>query len=321
MSVIEDAVRAREGDAGGVRTDRRAWRRFFASTSARFGGGTLVLLFAVCWIVPWFRPSPTKIDLDSALESPSWAHWFGTDELGRDLLARVLVAGRSSLGIAITVALAASLLGAFIGVLAGYRGGIVDGALMSVTDLWLVLPAIPVLAVAATIGDVDLPGPLPVVDLSSSVGIAFVLSLILWGSTARVVRATARAVRERPFVLAARAAGARPRSVMVRHVMPHCLGPILVEAALLAAGGILFESTLSFLGFGVQPPTPTWGNLLTGALSDLRHAWWLAVFPGLALLLSVLAINALGDGLRDAFDPRRAPLERPGSEAAKSGER
>ena len=306
MSAVEDAVRAREGKAPGVRADRRVGRRFVASRSGRFGLATLGSVLALCWIVPWFRPSPTTIDLERGLEPPSWAHWFGTDELGRDMLARVLVAGRSSLGIAVAVALVASVVGAVIGVAAGYRGGWLDGVLMSVTDLWLVLPAIPVLALAATIGDVDLPGPFPAVDLSSSIGIALVLSLILWGVTARVVRATARSVRERPFVLAARASGVRPRSIIVHHVLPHCLGPILVESALLAAGAILFESTLSFLGFGVQPPTPTWGNLLSGALGNLQHAWWLAVFPGIALVLSVLAINAVGDGLRDAFDPRRS---------------
>jgi len=306
MTAIEDAVRSRDHVPVPVPIGRRARRRFLARRGAVLGVATLVLLFAACWVAPLFLSSPTALDLDHTRESPSWSHWFGTDELGRDELVRVLVAGRSSLSIALAVAVGAAALGTFVGVIAGYRGRVLDGLLMSVTDLWLVLPAIPVLAVAATIGDVDLPGPLPTIDLGASVGIALVLTLLLWGATARVVRATARAVRERPFVAAARAAGATPRWIMTRHVMPHCLGPILVETAVLAAGAILFESTLSFLGFGVQPPTPTWGNMLTGAVGHLQSSWWLAVFPGLAILISVLAINAIGDGLRDAFDPRRA---------------
>jgi len=306
MSAVEDAIRSRDGIVEPPRTRARAGRRFVANRGAVAGSVLLFTLAILCWVGPWFLESPTSLDLDATLEPPSAEHWLGTDALGRDMLSRVLVAGRSSLGIALAVAVGASAIGTAVGVVAGYRGGMLDGILMSVTDLWLVLPALPVLAVAASIGVVDLPGPLPALDLSGSVGVAVVLMLLLWSVTARVVRATARSVRERAFVGAARAAGARPRSIMARHVMPHCLGPILVEGALLAAGAILLESTLSFLGFGVQPPTPTWGNLLDGALGNLQHAWWLAVFPGLAIFLAVLSIYTISDGLRDAFDPRRA---------------
>jgi peptide/nickel transport system permease protein len=305
MTVLEDAVRSRSAPSIPARSTSRAGRRFLAHRGAAGASITLVVFFAIVWIGPWFLPSPTALDLDNTLASPSAAHWFGTDALGRDVMSRVLVAGRSSLGIAVAVATAASMIGAAVGVVAGYRGRLLDGVLMGVTDLWLVLPALPVLAVAASIGEVDLPGPLPTVDLSSSVGVALVLTLLLWSVTARVVRATARELREREFVTAARACGARTTTIVRRHVLPHCLGPIMVEAALLGAGTILLESTLSFLGFGVQPPTPTWGNLLDGALGNLQHAWWLAVFPGLAIFVSVLSMYLISDGLRDIFDPRR----------------
>lgn len=314
MSVVEDAVRARDGHPVGGETvgefaaigRRRAWRRFAAHRTALVGAVVLVVMALACWIGPWFLPGYRELDLEASLQSPSWSHWFGTDHLGRDLLARVLVAGRSSLLIAVGVAVGASVIGAVVGVIAGARGGFFDTILMALTDLWLVLPALPVLAVAATIGTVDLPGPLPELDLSGGIGIAFVLSLLLWSVTARVVRSVARTVRERDFVAAARASGVGGVGVVARHVLPHCLGPVMVEAALLAAGAILLESTLSFLGFGVQPPTPTWGNLLDGAVANMQSAWWLAVFPGVAIFVTVLSIYAVSDGLRDAFDARRS---------------
>ena len=174
---------------------------------------------------------------------------------------------------------------------------------MRFTDLWIALPALPILAVAVSIGTIDL-GPFGTLDLGGSLGITLLLSLLLWGSVARVVRGATLQLRERDFVDAARAMGSSNTRVIVRHVIPNCAGPIIVNATLVVAEAILVETTLSFLGFGVQPPTPTWGNLLSDSIGTVEDYWWLTVFPGLAIFLTVLAVNFVGDGLRDALDPR-----------------
>jgi peptide/nickel transport system permease protein len=175
---------------------------------------------------------------------------------------------------------------------------------MRFTDLWIALPALPFLAVAVSIGSVDL-GPFGSLDLGGPLGMTLLLSILLWGSIARVVRGAILTLREREFVDAARAIGASDTRIIVRHVLPNCLGPIIVNATLVVAEAILVESTLSFLGFGIQPPTPSWGNLLSNAIATTEEYWWLTVFPGAVIFLTVLAVNFVGDGLRDALDPRR----------------
>jgi peptide/nickel transport system permease protein len=220
------------------------------------------------------------------------------------VLSRVLHGGQVSLKIAFGVALLTTVFGVVIGALAGFYRGFLDELLMRFTDLWIALPALPFLAVAVSIGSVDL-GPFGTLDLGGPLGMTLLLSLLLWGSIARVVRGATLALREREFVDAARAIGATNRRIIVRHVLPNCLGPITVNATLVVAEAILVESTLSFLGFGIQPPTPSWGNLLVNAVSNVEEWWWLVVFPGAAIFLTVLAINFVGDGLRDALDPRR----------------
>ena len=249
-----------------------------------------------------FAPSPTAQNLAEPPAGPSWAHWFGTDELSRDSLSRVLHGGQISLRIAFGVAILSTVIGVVIGSLAGFYRGWLDDLLMRFTDLWIALPALPILAVAASIGTVDL-GPFGTLDMGGTLGITLLLSLLLWGSIARVVRGATLSLREHEFIDAARTIGASNPRIIVRHVLPNCFGPIIVNATLVVAEAILVETTLSFLGFGIQPPTPSWGNLLSDTIGTLEDQWWLTVFPGLAIFLTVLAVNFLGDGLRDALDP------------------
>jgi peptide/nickel transport system permease protein len=302
--VGDEAARAIAGAEFGEADWRLAARRFRASGRGMVGLGFLVFMFFACFVLVHLAPSPTAIPLEASTSGPSWSHWFGTDLVARDSLARVLHGGQVSLKVALGIAVLSTFIGVAIGALAGFYGGWFDGLLMRFTDLWIALPAIPFLAVAVSIGTVDL-GPFGSLDLGGPLGITLLLSLLLWGSIARVVRGATLSLREREFVDAARAVGASNRRIIVRHVIPNCAGPIIVNATLVVAEAILIESTLSFLGFGIQPPTPSWGNLLTDAIATSEEYWWLTVFPGLAIFLTVLAVNFVGDGLRDAFDPRR----------------
>jgi peptide/nickel transport system permease protein len=283
---------------------RAAWRRFRRHRVAMIGLGFLVVMTLACFVGARFAQDPNRQHLLQPTSGPSTAHWFGTDELSRDSFSRVLHGGQISLKVALGVALLSTAIGVVIGALAGFYRGWLDGLLMRFTDLWIALPALPFLAVAVSIGTVDL-GPLGTLDLGGPLGITLLLSCLLWGSIARVVRGATLALREREFVDAARAIGASNTRIITRHVLPNCLGPITVNATLVVAEAILVESTLSFLGFGIQPPTPSWGNLLSNSIGTVEDWWWLTVFPGLAIFLTVLAVNFVGDGLRDAFDPRR----------------
>jgi peptide/nickel transport system permease protein len=283
---------------------RAAWRRFRRHTVAMIGLGFLAFMFLACFVGARFAQDPDYQRLAEPTSAPSTAHWFGTDELSRDTFSRVLHGGQISLKVALGVALLSTVIGVVIGALAGFYRGWLDGLLMRFTDLWIALPALPFLAVAVSIGTIDL-GPLGTLDLGGPLGITLLLSILLWGSIARVVRGATLALREREFVDAARAIGASNTRIITRHVLPNCLGPIIVNATLVVAEAILVESTLSFLGFGIQPPTPSWGNLLSDSIGTVEDWWWLTVFPGLAIFLTVLAVNFVGDGLRDAFDPRR----------------
>jgi peptide/nickel transport system permease protein len=261
-------------------------------------------MFLACFVGARFAQDPDQQHLLEPTSGPSTAHWFGTDELSRDTFSRVLHGGQISLKVALGVAILSTVIGVVIGALAGFYRGWLDGLLMRFTDLWIALPALPFLAVAVSIGTIDL-GPFGSLDLGGPLGITLLLSLLLWGSIARVVRGATLALREREFVDAARAIGASNTRIITRHVIPNCLGPIIVNATLVVAEAILVETTLSFLGFGIQPPTPSWGNLLSDSIGTVDDWWWLTVFPGLAIFLTVLAVNFVGDGLRDAFDPRR----------------
>jgi peptide/nickel transport system permease protein len=292
----------RTPEGGGAR--RVAWRRFRHHVLAMIGLGFLVFMALVCTVGAHFAQDPDRQHLLQPTSGPSSSHWFGTDELSRDVLSRVLHGGRISLTVALGVALLSTAIGVVIGALAGFRRGWLDGLLMRFTDLWIALPALPFLAVAVSIGSVDL-GPLGSLDLGGPLGITLLLSCLLWGSIARVVRGATLSLREREFIDAARAVGASDTRIITRHVIPNCAGPIIVNATLVVAEAILVETTLSFLGFGIQPPTPSWGNLLSDSIGSVEDWWWLTVFPGLAIFLTVLAVNFVGDGFRDALDPRQ----------------
>lgn len=249
-------------------------------------------LAVVCAAAGLLAPfDPIHQDLPSRRLPPSLTHWMGTDDLGRDVLSRVLYGGRISIAIGILAALVGTGLGAMIGAVSGYVGGWVDEALMRFTDMAYSIPGLPVLIVLAAILE------------PSVTGMALIIGALSWMSTARIVRVEVQSIRERPYIDAARTLGLRHGLILRRHVIPNAAGAIIVGVTLAVGDAIILESSLSFLGLGIQPPTATWGNLLTDAGSTMRTAPWLTIFPGLAILLTVLAINYLGDGLRDALDP------------------
>jgi peptide/nickel transport system permease protein len=227
---------------------------------------------------------------------------MGTDALGRDLLTRVLYGGRVSLSVGFMVMLVTLMIGVPVGTLAGYFGGRVDNILMRITDATLSLPALLVLILlSAILREVDA----PVVENNRVIAISLVIGLLSWMLVARLVRVVVLSLREREFVLAARSLGANGHNLMVWHILPNAVGVIIVEATLEIGYAILEESGLSFLGFGIQPPTPSWGNLLGSSVEHMTEYPWLAIFPGLMIFLTIISINYIGDGLRDAFDPHK----------------
>ncbi len=282
-----------------ARRERGQWRmameRFLAHRLAVAGLLVLSVLTALALLAPLVSPyDAEKTDLLSIYESPSAVHPMGTDSLGRDLGTRILYGGRVSLTIGLLTAAVAISLGTFVGGLAGFRGRWLDGVLMRFVDMMYAFPRLFLLILFG------------VVFKGMTVGlIVLVLGALSWMTTSRVVRATFLSLKHRDFVEAARAIGARDRDIIVRHMLPNSIGPVVVAATLGVASAIISESTLSFLGLGVQPPTPTWGNMLKDATSEMGQAPWTAIFPGLAIFLAVVSVNFIGDGLRDAFDPRR----------------
>jgi peptide/nickel transport system permease protein len=275
-------------------TRQISWRRFKRHKPAMVSMFVLALLGLVTLLAPVLPlQSYSKIDFSQALLSPSWSHWFGTDNLGRDEFARVIYGGRVSLLIGLSVALAAGIIGTAVGALAGFYGRWIDQTLMRFTDLFLAIPFLVVLILASNI-------------LGGSVfDIVLILSLFFWMPNARIVRGVVLSLKEKEFVEAARATGASNRRMILSHVLPNAMGPIIVVVTLGVAAAILTESSLSFLGFGVQPPTPTWGNMLNSAQNFVLVHPPMVWFPGLFILITVLAVNFVGDGLRDAFDPHQ----------------
>lgn len=303
MTLVQEAryPRARPVrlDAAGAPGWRQVARRFRRHRLPIAGVAFLVLLSTACVVGPHFAPAPNSIPLTHIPppSAPSWRHWFGTDELGRDVLARVLAGGRTSLEIAFGVALLATTIGTVVGCAAGYYRGRLDDVLMRVVDLLLVIPLLPVTLVAASIARI---GPLV---LTAPGGLIVVLAGLSWALPARVVRGSCLGVREADFVAAARSVGSSDLRVLTRHILPNVAGPVIVNATLVFAQAILVESALSFLGFGVKLPNATWGSMITTATSTMQVWPWMTVFPGLAIFLTVLAVSAVGDGLRDALDP------------------
>lgn len=270
----------------------RALRRFFAHRVALLGLVTLVLLVLGAAFAPLLSPyAPRAQDLLNPLAPPSVAHPLGTDELGRDLLTRLLYGARISLSIGLLATTVAVLVGTLIGGLAGLVGGRTDAALMRLTDLVLVFPDLILLILFASLFG------------TSYLTIVLVLGAVSWMTVARLVRAAFLELKPKDFVEASRALGSSRLRLCLRHLLPNSLGPIIVAATLNTASAILAESTLSFLGLGIQPPTPSWGNMLQTAQSQMMVAPGTAIFPGLLIFLTVLAINFVGDALRDALDP------------------
>lgn len=276
------------------------WKRFWKHPGAVGGSivlGALVLAVLLAGLSPY---DPQKSDLGNRFEPPSWAHPMGTDALGRDLLTRVLYGGRISLLVGFSVVIIALLIGVPVGAVAGYFGGWVDNLLMRITDTALALPSLLVLILlAAILRELDA----PLLEKNPVLTIAGVIGILSWMFVARLVRATYLSIREMDFVTAGRTLGASDFRIIVRHILPNAIGPIIVENTLEIGYAILEESGLSFLGFGIQPPTPSWGNLLSNAQEHMTKHPWMAIFPGIMIFLAVISINYIGDGLRDAFDP------------------
>ena len=259
-----------------------------------FWGALMVLLLVVMALTaPWIAPyDPNNQVLSDRLLAPSWHHWMGTDQYGRDILSRMIYGSRISLAVGLVAVSIYICIGTTIGSIAGYYGGWVDGLLMRFTDIFLCIPTF--LLILMTIAFV---GP-------SIINIMIVIGLTSWTDVARLVRGEILSLKEREFIQAARVIGMRDSRIILRHLLPNAMGPILVVATLGIGGAILVESALSYLGLGVQPPTPSWGNMLEEGKDHLTDAWWLITFPGVAIFLTVLGYNLLGEGLRDWLDPR-----------------
>jgi ABC-type dipeptide/oligopeptide/nickel transport system permease subunit len=275
------------------------WRRFRKHKLAVVSATFLCILFTVAILAPILAPhDPNQQDLQLAQfgqpASPQSGHWLGSDQLGRDLLSRLMHGARVSLLVGFVATGVAITLGTCLGAVAGYTGRWVDMLIMRLADMMLAFP--PLLFLMAML--VAIPRTAP--------NIAIVIGIIGWMNVARLVRAEFLTLRTREYAEAARAIGVSPTSIMFRELLPNAMGPVIVAATLGIPTAILAESTLSFLGFGIQPPLASWGNMLEPAWSQMRdhNAWWMGLFPGLAIALTVLAFNFVGDGIRDALDPR-----------------
>lgn len=276
------------------------WRRFRRHPGAVVGSIVLSILILATLLVPLSPYDPELSNVSRRLEPPSWQHPFGTDGLGRDMLTRVLYGGRISLLVGFMVVIITLLIGVPIGAIAGYFGGWVDNVLMRIIDATLALPSLLVLILlGAILREVDL----PFVEKNNVLTIAVVIGLLAWMTVARLVRAIFLTLRDIEYVTAAQALGASNLRIMASEILPNGLGPIIVESTLEIGWAIMEESGLSFLGFGIQPPTPSWGNLLGNAQEHLTTQPWLAIFPGIMIFLTIISVNYIGDGLRDALDP------------------
>jgi len=311
--LVEDEAAAEAiGDAATAAPPRTQWqlfrRRFMRHKLAMAGLIILILLYVLVFSASlWVPQDPNAQDLTGGVQGPSSEHWFGTDSIGRDYFARVIYAGQISLKIGMAVALISTFVGTITGALAGFFGKWVDQLLMRLTDLFLIVPAIAILAVAIKFLTSD-ENPVGRFFTANFGGTDTVIIIVLaglgWMQVARVVRGQILSIKEKEFVEAARAIGASNTRIISRHLLPNCIGPIVVNATLAIAVAIVTESTLSFLGFGVQPPETSWGVLLEEARANISFNEHLLYFPGLFILLTVLCVNFVGDGLRDAFDPQ-----------------
>lgn len=268
---------------------RRLLRNPMAAAGAVLVLVLLVLALAAPWIAPW---DPTDFDARHALEGPSAAHWLGTDGIGRDVLSRMLYGARISLLVGFVSVGISTLVGVVLGAVSGFFGGLVDAVVMRFVDVMLTFPTFFLILAVIAYWDAGIWNIMIVIGLTS------------WMGVCRLVRAEVSSLRERDFLVAARALGLPSSRIILRHALPNAMAPVFVSAILGVAGAILVESSLSFLGIGVQPPTASWGNILAEGKGALGVAWWLSVCPGLAILVTVLGYNLLGEGLRDVLDPR-----------------
>ncbi|MBA3943875.1 MAG: ABC transporter permease [Herpetosiphonaceae bacterium] len=272
---------------------QETWRHLLHSKSALIGGSLLLLIVLVALLAPYINLyDPIKSNMRSPLQAPTLAHPMGTDRFGRDVFSRVLWGGRLSLPVGFVSVVIAAVAGVTLGLIAGYYGGYIDTVIMRCVDLLLAFPGILLaLAIVAVLGP-------SLLNLMIAVGISSIPDYV------RVTRGSVLSVKERDFVLAARTLGVHDRLILFRHILPNVMAALIVLATLGMASAIITGSALSFLGLGIRPPTPEWGNMLSEGREFLQRAWWVAFFPGLAIMLTVFAINLLGDGLRDALDPR-----------------
>lgn len=293
---------------GAVATVRgRAWALFLQNRMAVVGLIILATIAVASFIGPLVSPySATATDVLNRLKPPTLAHPMGTDELGRDLLTRILVGGRLSILVGLAATAVAVTIGVTVGTIAGYAGGWVDNVLMRLVDLALSLPDLFLLILVAA-----LLGP-------SVMTMIIIIGLVRWMNVARLVRASILSLREREFIESARSIGASARRIILRHLLPNSMSPVIVAATLGVASSIIAESTLSFLGLGIQPPATSWGSILRNAQSVIFTSPWMAIFPGVMIFLTVISINFIGDGLRDAYDPRTMRTFRGSKRAARA---
>ncbi|MBT3551801.1 MAG: ABC transporter permease [Rhodospirillaceae bacterium] len=287
-----------------------AWQRFRHHKLAMASAALLIVLAVLSAVAPLFEImfgiDASRVDLLHRFTLPTTDAWLGRDELGRDVFVRMLYGGQVSLLVGAVTAIAAAVIGTMVGLAAAYRGGWLDALLMRFTDAVIALPFLPLLIVLAAIdlNKLGIPPALINSELISLYRIIFIVALVGWTTSARLVRGAALSIRERDFVLAARAQGASAWRIMGVHILPNLVSPIIVATTLSAGKIILLESVLSFLGLGIQPPVASWGNQLTNAQELIYSAPQLAFFPGIAIFVTVIAFNFLGDGLQDALDPK-----------------
>ena len=291
------ANRADTANVEGITTVQRsnlkiARDKFLNHKLAVISAVVLIVLAIMCYLAPLIAPYKfDAIDLRSIRKPPNLKHILGTDGLGRDLFTRLLYGGRISITIGLTAAMLGTLMGTLIGAAAGYYGKTIDNLLMRFTDLAYSIPTLPLIIVIGAYAN------------TNAVSLVLIIGLLSWMSTARVVRGSILSVKENEYVVAAKALGASDRLVIFRHILPNIGNSIIIGTTLGVGNAIIVESSLSFLGLGVSPPTPTWGNMLMDSQSTMATQPWLTIFPGMAILLTVLCVNFIGDGLQDALDP------------------
>ncbi|MDJ0754731.1 MAG: ABC transporter permease [Ardenticatenaceae bacterium] len=300
-----------EVEAPPLTLGQMAWRRFRRHKLAMAGSVVMILLLVYAFGGAFFLSEEYANFTDTSIRliGPTAGHLFGTDTVGRDILARTIYGGQISLLIGLAAAIVQVILGIVIGAFSGYYGGWIDSVLMRFAEAIMIVPTLFLLLVMAKFFGGQIP-ELTILGRTFSgsvVVIILIIGLTSWPRLARIVRAEFLALKENEFVVAARAIGTRPLEIIFRHILPNTIAPIVVTATLGVANAILAEAYISFLGLGVQPPTATWGNMITGATNYIESAWWLWFFPGLLILFTVLSINFIGDGLRDALDPRSRP--------------